>query len=546
MFHNLQGEVLMFDLNTLHEIEIIKENERQKLTLCQNSEGLKVLKREINGDKREIYKSLQMINHPCIPKIHSVELSDKTVVIEEYVNGASLNDMVINKKTITKRDFDLIINQLLSALDVLHSNKIIHRDIKPDNILIDNSNHLWLIDYDIARINREEIRQDTETLGTFGYAPIEQYGMLPTDFKTDIYAFGMTMKSLLDYIGIKGWLLKVADKCTRLDPSERYRDIKSLKKAFNRRKKMWIALFSLILLISVMVFLLMNFKQTLNTDKQVENITDNVENFVENGELPVTEELPKPEEIINEPESEEKTEEPSNETPEESLAQNNEAENETKPNVTEEKPVVEDENWQIDGFGYGTVESEYRKYPRYSSATIFSVDQDWEHIMFCEDMTKEGRIKLGRENTKVNAKITLNNGILNVSLNDGKGNDFNKNFKFDGQYTYKKSYDEDLRHNADIICRDLDGDGIMELLVGVNEVAIGVMFEQFYANFNYCMAWCIRYDENSGFILCNGDMFSEGAQFSLNKYANKVNIRWNDMNDITGYALLGNDIKPVY
>ena len=75
------------------------------------------------------------------------------------------------------------------------------------NILINKDFHVWLIDYDIARIYRPEIRQDTEIHGTFGYAPIEQYGMMPTDFKTDIYAFGVTLSMLLEHSGIKGSMI---------------------------------------------------------------------------------------------------------------------------------------------------------------------------------------------------------------------------------------------------------------------------------------------------------------------------------------------------
>ena len=519
----------MFDLNTLTEIDVIKKNERQRLTLCQNSEGEKFLKREINGDKREIYKSIQMIEHPNIPKIHSVELNDKTVVIEEYIEGISLSDLMNIDEKFTKRNFLSIINQVLSALETLHMNNIIHKDIKPDNILVDSSNHIWLIDYDIARVFREEVRKDTETLGTFGYAPIEQYGMMPTDLKTDIYAVGMTMKTFLDYIGIKGGILKVAEKCTRLDPAQRFKDVKSLRKALKRPKRIFFAvLLSVLLIIIGTLFLIFNFRGNIEKAQKAENETVQITDTVLDNNTETTESLEEDDETIEQSETEQAE-----------VVQNDEPQK-------QQETIQENKTEKMVGFNDGTVEMKYSKYPKYPSAVIFSVDQPWEHLMFLEDMTKKGIIKLGRENTRVDSEITLNNGVLSVNLDDGKGHKFNKDFKFDGQYTYKKAYDENLRQNADIILRDLDNDGIMELLIGMDEVAIGVIYEQFYVNFNYCIAWCIKYDENAGFTLCNGDMFSEGASFNLNKHTSKLNVRWTDFYDITGYVLLDNDIKPVH
>ena len=245
----------MFDISSVKEIRIVKESERQKVLLVEGPDGKRYFKRLISGDKREIYKSLKKINHVNIPKIYYVGFDSDTVVIEEYIEGISLSGYMEQNKEMSKKQIHSISIQILSALEALHKADIIHRDIKPDNILIDESNHVWLTDYDIARIYRKEVRRDTETMGTFGYAPIEQYGMLPTDFKTDIYAFGVTLSILLEYANQKGFLLKIAEKCKKVDPSERYQSAKEVKRAITRNALKYPLIVILLLILFVMLLI---------------------------------------------------------------------------------------------------------------------------------------------------------------------------------------------------------------------------------------------------------------------------------------------------
>ena len=191
----------------------IKEDERKKITEVYYPETHnRYIQRRMHDDKREIYQTLKNIKHPNIPKIYNIEFDSDTIVTEEYVDGTKLSTLIENGTKFTKSEIKSITKQLVSAMAELHKFNIIHRDIKPDNIIIDKSNHLWLIDYDIARMWREEIRRDTEAMGTFGYAPIEQYGMMPTDFKTDIYAFGVTLMQVLECSEKRGRLYKIAEK----------------------------------------------------------------------------------------------------------------------------------------------------------------------------------------------------------------------------------------------------------------------------------------------------------------------------------------------
>lgn len=455
----------------MNEIHIIKEDERQKITLMYDANSNKrYIQRQIYDDKRDIYKTLASINHPNIPRIINVEFDSDTVVTEEYIEGESLRQLMDENTVFTKKQIINIAKQIVSAMEELHKFNIIHRDIKPDNIILDGAGHIWLIDYDIARICRDEIRKDTEAMGTFGYAPIEQFGMMPTDFKTDIYAFGVTLSQLLDKSGVKGSLKKVAEKCKRLDPAQRYQSASKVKSALKYRnlKKM--------LIIAVLIFVVGVGAWFLKPD------------------IPA-------------------------------------------------QPTVSDETFQ--DFREYPAYTEYSEYPTFTHTLIFSTDEPWEHLLFIDDVNQKGKIKLGKKNTLVDADITLDNGVLSVNLDDGMGNKFERKFEFENQYSYDADYTTDLRKNADIICRDLDYDDVPEILIGLNEGAMNVVEHQFYNYFNYCIGWCVKYDEENGFTLCEGDMFSKRQAFTLTRYTDTITVPWEDFDDIMGYELRDGKIMPI-
>ena len=156
---------------------------------------------------------------------------DSTIVVEEYIEGRSAGSTALTEKQCL-----VIVRELCDALIFLHGQGIIHRDIKPSNILIAQDGHIRLIDFDAARMPKEDLEQDTRLLGTKGYAPPEQYGFAQTDERADIYALGVTLGQLLGDKAKKQIYKRIIRKCTRLDPDKRYQSVRQVRQALSQTR----------------------------------------------------------------------------------------------------------------------------------------------------------------------------------------------------------------------------------------------------------------------------------------------------------------------
>src|SRR5699024_1857477 len=203
------------------------------------------IKKILDEDKYNIYKKLKSLSIRNIPKIYDIiRIDDQLIVIEEYINGSSLKDILSEIGTISEFNVIKYTLQLTDILDKLHSitPAIIHRDIKLSNIMLSNDGIIKLIDFDIARIHKEDQTTDTHILGTHGYASPEQFGFNQTDIRTDIYSLGVTMnKMLVGEIPVnklyEGELSNIISKCIELDSKKRYQNMNELKDALLKEKK---------------------------------------------------------------------------------------------------------------------------------------------------------------------------------------------------------------------------------------------------------------------------------------------------------------------
>jgi serine/threonine protein kinase len=169
-----------------------------------------------------------------VPEIYRlVEFEGKLFVVEEYIPGQTLEELLQYDETFSENYAADIIRQIAESLMILHAYDIIHRDIKPSNIMLTKDGVIRLIDFGISRIVKDGNDTDTRYLGTRGYAPPEQFGFGQTDARSDIYSLGVLSQRLLGK-NYNGWLKKIIDRCTQFDPEKRYDSAEDLLKDFDR------------------------------------------------------------------------------------------------------------------------------------------------------------------------------------------------------------------------------------------------------------------------------------------------------------------------
>ena len=188
-------------------------------------------------------------NLTCVPRLHSVYRTESNVIVEmELLDGKTLEEDFAHCSGRLKRTRE-VFGRVLEAVAQLHliePNPVIHRDLKPLNIMICNG-EVKLVDFGAARVYKPESSQDTTHFGTRGYAPPEQFGFGQTTPRSDIYALGMVLVYCLtgeapdsaeahtDEARARApELWRVVDKATELDPDNRYASAWDMYLAFSR------------------------------------------------------------------------------------------------------------------------------------------------------------------------------------------------------------------------------------------------------------------------------------------------------------------------
>ena len=217
-----------FIQNNFKRITVLKAGANGITELVTDSTNAVYIRKTVNGTGLP-YRALAQMNINGLPKIYyCAEADGKTYVVEEYINGVNLQDELEQGKIFAEKQVLQIALRLCDVLLAIHSKGILHRDIKPGNIILQNGN-AWLIDFGASKTVSGDKTQDTRILGTPGFAPPEQYGFSTTDTRSDIYALGKTMQALLGE-KYNGRLNGVIVKCTQFDPQKRIASVAELKK----------------------------------------------------------------------------------------------------------------------------------------------------------------------------------------------------------------------------------------------------------------------------------------------------------------------------
>jgi serine/threonine protein kinase len=143
-------------------------------------------------------KSAGQLSHPNIVTIYEVgEDQDQAFIAMEYIEGRSLEAWLADKRRWSVEETVRFIIEIAEALETTHRKNIVHRDIKPGNILVDADGHPHIVDFGIARIPASTLTQTTAVLGTPFYMAPEQISARKIDHRVDIFALGAIFYEML-------------------------------------------------------------------------------------------------------------------------------------------------------------------------------------------------------------------------------------------------------------------------------------------------------------------------------------------------------------
>lgn len=194
---------------------------------------LKILPRQ----NLPVLKDIMKIKHPNLMEIYDV-MDDgiNCNCLCEFVFGNNLDKIVYNKMGVDPKIAEKWMVQLCKGVEELHNRNIIHRDITPNNVMVDYEGNIKLIDFNISRERKQSASRDTTVMGTAGYASPEQFGFTQTGFGADIYAMGVLLNFMLtgkmpNEKLCSGKYASIVKKATQIKEEDRYSNVYQMELA---------------------------------------------------------------------------------------------------------------------------------------------------------------------------------------------------------------------------------------------------------------------------------------------------------------------------
>ncbi len=229
------------------------DGKKELYLLRRNTDGAKALLR-VTGDNPdedalEEAMLLRKLDHPGIPKVLAyMEENGRKYLIREYIEGRTLYDIVSAGGNLGTDDIFEIALKLTDILCYIHGQTppVIHRDIKPQNIVVGRDGSIHLIDFGIARVHNQQRSRDTSVMLTLDYASPEQYGFEQTTPLSDIYSLGVvllflatgrTIRSDLEAQIVNNRLRYLIGQCIAFNPKVRMQSAEEIRRYILRGKR---------------------------------------------------------------------------------------------------------------------------------------------------------------------------------------------------------------------------------------------------------------------------------------------------------------------